>query len=131
MVRFPVGKKVVGCKLVYIVKYGADESIEGCKLQLLSKGFAQTYELITKRLCTICKDEHRQSFVSVSSKLWLEFTTILCQECFLAWRSWGRNLYGGSTMLWKELACYFCKLKMALTNHHGFCLQDLLELCWL
>ena len=37
------GKKPVGCRWIYIVKYKADGSIEHFKARLVAKGYAQTY----------------------------------------------------------------------------------------
>nr|KYP54617.1 Retrovirus-related Pol polyprotein from transposon TNT 1-94 [Cajanus cajan] len=41
------GKKIVGCKWVFTIKYKADGSIERYKVRLVAKGFTQTYVLIT------------------------------------------------------------------------------------
>ncbi|XP_058006046.1 retrovirus-related Pol polyprotein from transposon RE2 [Hevea brasiliensis] len=43
LVTFPMGKKSVGCKWVFIVKHKADGSIERYKARLVAKGFTQTY----------------------------------------------------------------------------------------
>ena len=39
----PDGKKMVGCKWVFIMKYNSDGSIERYKARLVAKGFTQTY----------------------------------------------------------------------------------------
>ena len=39
----PKGKKTVGCRWVYSIKYHADGTIERYKAQLVAKGYAQTY----------------------------------------------------------------------------------------
>ena len=41
--KLPVGKKLIGCKWVYMVKYRADGSIERYKTQLVAKGYTKTY----------------------------------------------------------------------------------------
>jgi hypothetical protein len=43
LVKLPAGKKPVGCKWVYTVKYRADGSIERYKARLVAKGYTQIY----------------------------------------------------------------------------------------
>ncbi|KAK3015726.1 hypothetical protein RJ639_005926 [Escallonia herrerae] len=43
LVNLPEGKKAVGCKWVYTVKFNVDGSVAGLKARLVAKGFAQTY----------------------------------------------------------------------------------------
>jgi len=43
LVTLPNGKKIVGCKWVYTIKYRVDGSIERYKARLVAKGFTQTY----------------------------------------------------------------------------------------
>lgn len=43
LVELPAGKRAVGCKWVYIVKYRADGSIKRYKARLVAKGYTQTY----------------------------------------------------------------------------------------
>ena len=43
LVDLPRGKKTVGCKWVFTVKYESDGSLELYKSRLVSKGFTQTY----------------------------------------------------------------------------------------
>ncbi|XP_073016272.1 uncharacterized mitochondrial protein AtMg00820-like [Primulina eburnea] len=43
LVPLTEGKKLVGCKWVFSIKYKADGSIERYKARLVAKGFTQTY----------------------------------------------------------------------------------------
>ena len=43
LVPLPPNKKIVGCKWVYTVKFHADGSFEWLKVQLVAKGYIQTY----------------------------------------------------------------------------------------
>ena len=43
IVELPEGKKTVGCKWVFTVKFNADGSINRYKARLVAKGFTQTY----------------------------------------------------------------------------------------
>lgn len=43
LMKLPAGKKPVGCKWIYTVKYKADGWIERYKARLVAKGYTQTY----------------------------------------------------------------------------------------
>ena len=43
MVDLLVGKRPVGCKWVYTIKYKTDGSLERYKVRLVAKGYTQTY----------------------------------------------------------------------------------------
>ncbi|RVW60050.1 Retrovirus-related Pol polyprotein from transposon RE1 [Vitis vinifera] len=43
LVECPPGKKLVGCRWIYTVKYKTDGSIERFKARLVAKGYTQTY----------------------------------------------------------------------------------------
>ena len=43
LVDLPEGKRAVGCKLVFAVKFKADGSLERYKARLVAKGYTQTY----------------------------------------------------------------------------------------
>lgn len=43
LVKLPRGKKLVGCRWVFTVKYKSDGSIERYKARLVAKGYTQTY----------------------------------------------------------------------------------------
>ena len=43
MVELPKGKKTVGCKWIFTIKYKVSEIIEKYKARFIAKGFTQTY----------------------------------------------------------------------------------------
>jgi len=45
LLPLPEGKKLVGCKWVFSIKYKADGSIDRYKARLGAKGFTQTYDI--------------------------------------------------------------------------------------
>lgn len=45
VVDLPKGKRLVGCKWVFNVKYKADGTIERYKARLVVKGYTQTYSI--------------------------------------------------------------------------------------
>ena len=45
MVSLPKGKRKIGCKWIFTIKYIIDGILEGYKARLVAKGYTQTYEL--------------------------------------------------------------------------------------
>ena len=43
MTTLPKGKRTVGCRWIYIVKFKADGTIERYKARLVAKGYTQAY----------------------------------------------------------------------------------------
>ena len=43
LVPLPTGKKIIGCRWVFAVKFNLDESVARLKACLVAKGYAQTY----------------------------------------------------------------------------------------
>jgi Reverse transcriptase (RNA-dependent DNA polymerase) len=41
--ELPEGKKSVGCRWIYSIKYNADGTVERYKARLVAKGYTQTY----------------------------------------------------------------------------------------
>ena len=55
LIDLPAGKKPIGCKWVYTVKYTANGSLERYKARLVGKGYTQTYGV-----------DHVETFTSVA-----------------------------------------------------------------
>ena len=43
LVLLPTGKKAIGCRWVFAIKFNFDESVARLKTRLVAKGYAQTY----------------------------------------------------------------------------------------
>ena len=56
VMTLPRGKKPVGCKWVFTVKYKANGTVERYKAYLVAKGFTQTYDIdYTKTFAPVAK----------------------------------------------------------------------------
>ena len=43
LIQLPVGKRAIGCRWVFVVKFNLDGSVARLKARLVAKGYAQTY----------------------------------------------------------------------------------------
>ena len=41
----PTGKKTIGCRWVFVIKFNSDGSVARLKARLVAKGYAQTYDV--------------------------------------------------------------------------------------
>lgn len=61
VMNLPRGKKPMGCKWVFTVKYRANGLMERYKAHLITKGFTQTYGILHGDICTCDKTEYHPS----------------------------------------------------------------------
>ena len=62
LVDLPSGKKPVGCKWVFAVKFKGDDSLERYKAGLVEKGILRHMEWIIKKHFSSSKDEYNKNF---------------------------------------------------------------------
>ena len=70
VMTLPRGKKPVGCKWVFTVKYKADAIVERYKARLVAKGFTQTYGInYTETFAPVAKPNTIQVLLSLVANL--------------------------------------------------------------
>ena len=69
MVHLLAGKRSMGCKWVYTVKYRAIGILERYKARLVAKGYTLTYNVDYLDIYFDFQDEHNHNFVIIGNKL--------------------------------------------------------------
>ena len=68
LVRLPAGKKVIGCRWVFIVKVNPNGSIAWLKACLVAKGYAQTYGMdYSNTFSVVAKMTSVRLFISLAA----------------------------------------------------------------
>ena len=70
VMTLPRGKKPVGCKWVFTVKYKADGTVKWYKVRLVAKGFTQAYDIdYTETFAPVAKLNTIQVLLSLAGNL--------------------------------------------------------------
>ena len=84
VMTLPRGKKPVGCKWVFTVKYKADGTVERYKACLVAKGFTQTYDVdYTETFAPVAKLNTIRVLLSLATKLDWSFHQFDIKNVFL------------------------------------------------
>ena len=68
LMELPQGKKLVGCKWVFIVKYKAVGLLERYKASLVAKGvYSNLWNKISWNICSCCKNEYCKNPIDFNS----------------------------------------------------------------
>jgi hypothetical protein len=97
LVKLPNGKKVVGCKWVFTIKYKDDGSVERYKARLVAKGFTQTYGIDYKEtFAPVAKMNSIRVLLSMATNLNWPLHQFDVKKCIPSWRPRRRSLHENS-----------------------------------
>jgi transposase InsO family protein len=84
LVKCPKGRKPIGCKWVYKIKYNSDGTVERYKARLVAKGYSQVEGTdYDETYSPVAKMQSIRSIIAISAKLGLEITHSDVETAFL------------------------------------------------
>jgi len=84
LVKLPEGRKAVGSKWLYIVKTGADGSIECYKARLVAQGFSQKYGTdYYEKFCPVVRLESLHALIALAVQCGLKLHQVDVTTIFL------------------------------------------------
>ena len=91
----PKGKRLVGCKRVFTIKFKVDGFVERYKARLATKGYTQTYGIdYHETFAPIAKMNSIKILLSLVANHNWSLQHFDVKKCFSSWELGRRNLHG-------------------------------------
>ena len=93
----PQGRRLVGCKWVFMIKHKADRTIDIYKAKLVAKGYTQTFGVdYQETFAHVAKMNTIRVLLSLAANFDWPLKNFDIKKYFLTWRLGRRSLHGFS-----------------------------------